>query len=172
MQMTMNKGIWLVLLIGLLLFLTFLPRGIMYPDFKFIGWILFGLIFGLLPFLVFRTIQIFKPYTPWRIIGACLAPLIVGPSFGYYHQYQERKELEAKGIWTKCIVIDEKYSGGKIQSWMIKCSYRADNLTFETNYENDEPNIYSTGDTLNLIYSKDFPKIYRLEYEWKTNNNR
>ncbi len=85
---------------------------------------------------------------------------------------QERKELEAKGIWTKCIVIDEKYSRGKIQSWMIKCSYSADNLTFETNYENDEPNIYSTGDTLNLIYSKDFPKIYRLEYEWKTNNNR
>jgi hypothetical protein len=168
----MNKKLWLIFLIGLLLFLAFLPSEIMYSDFKFMGWIIYGLIFGLLPFLVYRTIHSMKPFTPWRIIGACLAPLIVGPSFGFYHQYQEKKELEAKGIWTKCIVIDEKYSGGKIQSWLIKCTYRADNIMFKTNYENDESNQYSIGDTLDIIYSKDFPKIYRLGYEWKGNNNR
>jgi uncharacterized membrane protein YeaQ/YmgE (transglycosylase-associated protein family) len=138
----------------------------MYPDLKPIGFIVYGLIFGLLPYLVFKTISAFRPNTYWGIIGACLSPLLIGPSFGIYHASLEIKELKNRGLWTKCIVIDEKYSGGKIKSWLIKCTYEIEDLTYETNYEEDKLNQYSIGDTLNLIYSKDYPKIYRLKNDW------
>jgi hypothetical protein len=164
--MIKNK-IWLISLIGLIFFLVFIPREIMHPDFKFISWIVYGLIFGILPFLVFKTIHSFKLYTPWRIVGALISPLIVGPSFGLYHDYIETLDLEKNGKWTKAIVISEKYSGGKTKSMMIKCSYTIDNYTYETSFEKDKIDKYIVGDTLDLIYLKDFPKIYRLDYEWK-----
>jgi hypothetical protein len=133
---------------------------------------LYGLIFGLLPFLAFRIIHSFKPFTPWRIIGACIAPLIIGPSFGFYHQYLEKKELEDKGLWTKCTVVDEKYSRNKSHDWLIKCSYLVDNKEYQTSFKTDEKKRYTVGDNIQLIYSAEFPKIYRLEYEWNNNNNR
>ena len=165
----MNKRLWLSSLLGLIAFLIFIPRAIMYPDLKFLSWFIFLLIFGLLPFIVFKTIGVFRPNTPWRIIGAFLSILIIGPSFGFYQKYREVKELENKGLWIKCVVIEEKYSGGSKgnKGWLIKCIYKCDDSVYETNFKKDESNKYSIGDTLNLIYSKDFPKIYRLENEWK-----
>jgi hypothetical protein len=37
---------------------------------------------------------------------------------------------------------------------------------YETLYHDDLKNIHPTGDTIRLIYSSQFPKIYTLEYEW------
>jgi len=161
-----KSKIWLISLIGLLIFLIFIPREIMYPDFKIISWTIFGLIFGLIPFLVFKTIQSFKPETPWKIVFALISPLMIGPSFGLYHNYIETIALEKSGQWTKAIVINEKYSGGKTKSMMIKCTYTIEERTYETNFEKDKVDKFSIGDTLELICLKDFPKIYRLENEW------
>lgn len=165
----MNKKYWLIFLIGLIVFLIFTPRSLMYPDLKYLSWIIFLLIFGLLPFLVSKTIGAFLPKTPWRIIGAFLSVLLIGPSFGLYHHYKEIKELEYKGLWTKCVVIDKKYIGGSKgnKGWFIKCTYKSGDSVFETNFKKDKKNQYSIGDTIDLIYSIDFPKIYSLEYEWK-----
>ncbi len=161
--MIKNK-IWLISLVGLFIFLIFIPREILYPDLKIISWS----IFGLFPFLIFKTIQSFKPETPWNIVLALISPLIIGPSFGLYHDHIETIALEKGGQWTTAIVIDEKYSGGKIKSMMIKCSYTIDNLKYLTNFEKDKIDKFMIG-TLKLIYLKEFPKIYRLEYEWKNN---
>ena len=166
-----KRMIWFISLISLLLFLIFIPRAVMYPDFTIIRYIvyglLFGLIFGLLPFLVIKTVKSFNPETPWSIILALISPLIIGPSFGLFHDYNETLALEKNGNWTKAVVIKEKYVGGKTQSMMIKCSYIVNNVTYITNFEDDKIDLFSVDDSLELIYLDDFPKIYRLGYEWK-----
>lgn len=68
----------------------------------------------------------------------------------------------------KCIVIAKKrfpYSTSH-QNWEIKCEYNVANNKYETDLLEDEDNKYEIGDTLDLIYSKDFPKIYEIGYQW------
>ncbi len=163
----MKTQYWLTFLIGLLLFLYFIPRPIMYSDFKIVGWCIYGLIFGLLPYLVYKTIDSFNKTTPWRVGFAALSVLIVGPTFGLFHGHKETEELKHKGVWTKAIVIDEKYINRKSHhGWVIQCSFLANGENYQTTYKNDDENKYAIGDTLDLIYSKDFPKIYEIGYQW------
>jgi hypothetical protein len=164
----MKKYFPLIYLTGLLLFLFFTPRFILYSDFKIVGWIIYALIFGLLPFLVFITVSSYKYVNKYGIIIACLSVLIVGPAFGIVHQYKETLELEKYGVWTKVAVVNRKFINWKNhRGWVIKGSYSLENKLYVTNFENDDENKYYIGDSLRLIYSSEFPKIYKLGYEWK-----
>lgn len=96
----MKTQYWLSFLIGLLLFLFFIPRPIMYSDFEVVGWCIYGLIFGLLPYLVYKAINSFNNITNWPLGLSVLSVLIFGPTFGYYHEYREMIELKEKGVWT------------------------------------------------------------------------
>ena len=157
---------WIALSIGLVLFLAFIPRFILYPDYKILGWFIYGLIFGLGPYLIFKTVDTFDIKNnkhSWRIGLACLTPLILGPSFGLFHQYQENKELNRVGQWTTGIVIDVKPTKRKNS---IKCKYLVKGKIFETSYKTDWENKYRVGDSIKIIYSSDFPKILELEYDW------
>jgi len=164
-----RKIIWPILLISCFLFFIFTPRDILYPDYKFLGWIIFGLIFFVFPYLIFKTIEAFNPTKSWLLLLVAASPLIIGPGYGLYHHHLEKKELQEQGVWTNCVVIHKKYSGGKTQSWLIKCSYKKGASNFETHYHADKDNRYSIGDTLKLIYNKDYPKMYELEYEYRNN---
>ena len=163
----MKTQYWLTFLLGLLLFLYFIPRPIMYSEYEIVGWIIYGLIFGLLPYLVYKTIDTFNSTTEWRVGFAALSVLIVGPTFGLYQGYCETQELKKKGIWTKAIVTDEKYINTKnYHGWSIQCSFIANGKRIKTSFTDDYENKYSIGDTLDIIYSKDFPKIYEIGYQW------
>jgi hypothetical protein len=117
---------WLTFLFGLLLFLYFIPRSIMYSDIKVVEWCVFGLIFGLLPYLVYKTIDSFNNRTNWGVILALLSVLIVGPTFGLFQQYRVNEELKQKGVRTNATVIDEKYLNRKNHhGWVIQCSFSA-----------------------------------------------
>ena len=96
--------------------------------------------------------------------------LIVGPTFGLFQSYKERLELQKYGVWTKSVVIDKKHNTQKVpssQDYLIKCRYRIIGINYETLYHNDINNSHLIGDTIRIIYSKQFPKIYALDYELK-----
>ena len=163
----MRTHFWLILIFLLLLFLYFIPRSILYADAKIIGWFIFALIFGLLPYLVYKTIDSFNTTTQWRVGLAALSVLIVGPTFGLYHNYKETEELKLKGVWTKANVIEKKYISSKSHSgWVIQCSFNVDGKDYQTIFKDDVKNEFNYGDTLDLIYSKDFPKINEIGYLW------
>ena len=163
----MKSKYWIYITIALIFFLVFTPRQIMYPDWKYLSWLMFITIFFFLPVSVFKTVKHYKPYGALAIILAFSTPLIFGPSYGIYHGYREKQQLLENGIWTKCNVIDKKYSSHRTNSWLIKCSYTVNDKSFNTNYEKDSLNQYKIGDEIELIYLRDFPKIYRLKDEWK-----
>ncbi len=163
----MKSKYWTYITIVLILFLVFTPRQIMYPDWKYLGWLMFVLIFFLLPVSVYKAVKHYKPFGPLAILLAFLTPLVFGPSFGIYHGYREKQQLLENGIWTQCRVVEKKYSSHRTNSWLIKGSYKVNGKLFHTSFEKDSLNQYDLGDEIEIIYLRDFPKIYRLKDEWK-----
>lgn len=166
------KWLSLGLLIITLLFVYFVPRAIMYPDHLIIGWIIFLFICFIVPLLVFTTLISFTKLVKPSTAFAFLSVLIVGPTFGLFQGHREKLELNKNGVWANSIVVDRKHSKSKREGswhWMIKCKYEANKHVYETAYHDDIKNIRPIGDTIKIIYSSQFPKIYSLEYEW---NNR
>ncbi|NPD48208.1 hypothetical protein [Lentimicrobium sp. S6] len=162
----MKSKYWIYITIALILFLVFTPRQIMYPDWKYLGWLMFGVIFFLLPVSVFKTVKNYKPYGALAITLAFLTPLIFGPSFGIYHGYREKQQLLKNGIWSESKVVEKKYASHRTKSWLIKCSYEVCGEIYNTSFEKDSLNQYKIGDEIEIIYLRGFPKIYRLKDEW------
>jgi hypothetical protein len=51
--------------------------------------------------------------------------------------------------------------------WLINCKYYVDNFEYVTYYETDEENKARIGDTLKITYNKEYPRMYKLEFEMK-----
>ncbi len=101
---------------------------------------------------------------------AAITLLIVGPTFGLFQNYREKIELGKYGVWTKSVVIDRKHNiqkGSGPEDYLIKCRYTLSGVDHETLFHNDINNSHLIGDTIMIIYSRKFPKIYALDYEWK-----
>jgi glucan phosphoethanolaminetransferase (alkaline phosphatase superfamily) len=155
---------WLVLLLLLLVFIYFIPKEIEYPKYKSLTWFGFVLIFMILPYFVFKVVKSINKYTSSiKTYGICaLSILIVGPTHAIFGEYRQEKELEINGNVTKCVVVDRKKSKN---DWLINCKYYANNAEFVTYYHTDEKNKYRIGDTIQLIYNKDFPRMYKIDFQ-------
>lgn len=151
-------------------FVYFVPRAIAYPDYYVVR--------GIIPIIILLIIPLLVSATVWTItykwnlsVGIAAAiVLIVGPTFGLFQGYREKMELKQYGIWTNAIVVNRKEiseHGGGTFHWGIKCRYVVNNRDYETLYHDDLQNIHPIGDTIKIIYSSKFPKIYSLSYEWK-----
>ncbi|MGN6179076.1 MAG: hypothetical protein ACTHNW_07835 [Mucilaginibacter sp.] len=163
---------WLsaALLIMCLYFIYFIPRVIAYPDHYVVRLILPLIIFLFLPILMLVTLLSFTKRMYLSIGVAAASVLIVGLSQGLLQEHREKVELTEYGVWTKGIVINRKHisnhSGGSWH-WGIKCKYEVGKQQYETLYSDDLKNVYLVGDTIKVIYSSRFPKIYALGYEWQ-----
>lgn len=159
-----SSKFWFVLLIALLVFIYFIPKEILYPKYKYLDWIVFPLIFILLPYLVLKTLESinYKTY-PTKLIGICsLSILIVGPTFGFFQKFREENELKTNGKITECYVVDRKKSKN---DWLINCKYIVNNSQYITYYHTDEEKTTSIGDTLKIIYNKEYPRMYKIEFQ-------
>jgi hypothetical protein len=163
------KWISLLLLIIILIFIYFMPRAIVYADFSVIRWAPLFVIFLMLPLFVFTTSISFTKRIRLSTLLAVVSVGIVGPTFGLLQDYREKVELNKYGVWAKTVVIDRKKrrAGGSGQSnWTIKCRYEVNAHIYETLYHDDINNLHPIGDTIKIIYSSRFPKIYALGNEW------
>lgn len=155
---------WFALLVVFLIFIYFIPKEIAYPKYKSLDWVVFVLIFMAFPYLVFKIIKSTKQNTSLnKTFGICaLSILIVGPTFGVFQKYREEKVLKLNGKVTECFVVDRKKSKN---NWLINCKYFIKNVEFTTYYHTDVKNKYQIGDTIKLIYNKEFPRMYKIDFK-------
>src|ERR1700743_3819890 len=155
------KWISLVLLMVSLTFVYFIPRAIIYPDYKIIGWLQFVLILFIVPLFVFTTLVSFTKLVKLSVGIAAVTTLTVGLTFGFLQSYREKVELNKYGVWTKAIVIARKHPGNRNSNakWVIRCRYKANNRDYETRYHDDMDDVHPIGDTIKILYSSPFPKI-------------
>ncbi len=115
------------------------------------------------PFFIYKIIKsIDQNFSPIKILGLSISSiLIVGPTFGFFQEYRKDKELKKHGKETVCIVVDKKKSKNV---WLINCKYEVNNSELITYYHTDEENKYKVGDTLKLVYNKEFPTMYKIDF--------
>lgn len=172
MDVTQNPVgyMWLTVLIAELLYIYFMPWGMIYSDYDVVEGVsiilTFLMIFGLIPYTIFITVKSFGGSSNMYAILPFLSILITGPTFGLYHDYIARVELKEKGTWTKGVVTDDHWHRG---THNIKCAFIHNGMQYKTSYLSDNKNIYKVGDTLDIIYSKEYPKMNFLEYNWSEN---
>ncbi|MES2378895.1 MAG: hypothetical protein V4553_20045 [Bacteroidota bacterium] len=154
-----------ILLILFVVLSLFTPRFIEYSDYRVVRAIPIIINFSGIPLLVILLLVlqngIFKPYF---IIYGILALFIAAIASNMINYEAKANALKTNGVWGKAIVTEKKQvktRGGK--RWQIKCSFMANNQRFETLYESDNKNTYKKGDTLDIQYNKDFPKMYELK---------
>ena len=157
-----NK-LWIFGTILFLIFIYFMPNEIAYPKYKYLVWVVFLLIFVVLPYLVYKIIKTSKRnFSSIKVNGLCaLSILIVGPTYAIFQNYRENGELKVNGKINVCIVIDRKPSKNE---WLINCKYQVENTEFITYYHTDEKNKYRIGDTMKLVYNRKFPRMYKIEF--------
>lgn len=163
MEEKYTNKLWIFATILLIVFIYFMPNEIAYPKYKYFSWIILLLILGVLPFLIYKIIKSSnRNYNSTKITGLCaLSILIVGPTSGIVQKYRENEELKVNGIETVCIVLDRKSSKN---DWLINCKYYVEKEEFITYYHTDEENKYRIGDTIQLIYNREFPRMYKIEF--------
>ncbi|MEQ8361910.1 MAG: DUF3592 domain-containing protein [Cyclobacteriaceae bacterium] len=165
--------IFLPIAIALELFLWNLPRELSHHDSNLVrGIVLFGGIFIFIPTFIALSLSGLKSKTLMAL--AILSIPINGIGAGTRIQRQEVKELLKRGVWTTAIVTQTQSDHRKTVSydWAVKAKYVVEGKTFNTNWEGDYTSSYQRGDTIQLIYLPDFPKIYRIKdgrNEYKSN---
>lgn len=98
---------------------------------------------------------------------AIASALIVGPTFGLFQEHREKLELQKCGVWTKAILISKVFRNDRSgKKWTAKYQYTVNQTIYQTNYH-DKKDQFTGRDTIEIIYSKEFPKIYALDYEWE-----
>lgn len=163
MEEKKSNKLWIIALIVFIIFIYFIPKEIAYPEYKYVDWSILFLIFGLLPYLVYKIIKTSNQnFSRIKIQGICaLSILIVGSTFGIFQKYRENEILKTNGRLTECIVVSRKKSKN---NWLINCKYYVNNSEFITYSHTDQKDKYRIGDTLKLIYNKEFPRMYKIEF--------
>tara|TARA_R110002126_G_scaffold191394_2_gene339597 strand:+ start:49902 stop:50447 length:546 start_codon:yes stop_codon:yes gene_type:complete len=159
-----SNPFWDIFLLAFLIFLYFIPKEIAYPKYKHIDWLIIILLL-LVPYLVSKasiSSKFNKNYTNYGI--GLISFLIVVPTFIVVQNYREKKELAENGKISRCYVIDRKKSKN---DWLINCKYYVDNFEYITYYHTDEENKVRIGDTLKITYNKEYPRMYKIEFEIK-----
>ena len=94
-----------------------------------------------------------------------IASLVInGFGFATKAQVIEVKDLTERGVWTNSLVIDAKSIHRKQVSYerAVICKYEVNGTEFKTEWEGDYTEKYQVGDTVELVYLPDFPKVYRI----------
>ena len=157
------KYFLLILYLGILILIFFgLPDKILYSQ-DVIRWTPFILIFIVQTFLLYRLLQSFKIMQK-HLLGICaLSVLVIGPSFGFYLGYKDERDFQQNGEETKGIVYKKWYKYGKNSEWLLRCQYEVDGVIYSTFSETDEENRYQVGDTLTVIYIKNYPPKCKIK---------
>jgi len=148
----------LVLYFGLGYIILFAKQGT-------IHWIPFIIIFGVVPFLLYKSLQSYKIKEKACLGLAIGSVLVIGPTFGVWIGVISDNEFSKYGATTKGIVVDKwcsKSSRKREGQWLVKCEFSVGNEQYSTYNVRDRKNIYKLGDTLLIQYSKRNPDNNRI----------
>lgn len=95
------------------------------------------------------------------------AGLVVGPAVTMYRAYREESELLDKGVWVTG-VITEKHLCTNSRShhqWEVNFQFISEKGTQRKIGIDDSENRLQVGDSLDILYLPEFPKISRTYFE-------
>jgi hypothetical protein len=158
--------LFLPIVIALELFLWNLPREIVHHDSNLVrGIAMFGTVFVFIPGFMAMALSKLKSKN-WMMIAILSIP-INGMGFATSIGRNEDKELQKDGVLTKGIVIDTKSVNIKTVSydWAVKVEYTVVGATYLTNWEGDYSSSIERGDSIEIVYLPDYPKVYKIKDE-------
>jgi hypothetical protein len=100
------------------------------------------------------------------VVSLLVTFIIFLPLFSTVSTMDNRNELLSKGTHGKATVIEKKHNRNNPKQWQIKCGFTVNNRRYETSYYPDNEGVHSVGDTIDILYNKDYPRMYKLNTSW------
>ncbi len=162
MKLTLIFAILYFFVWSSILFLT--PKDVFYSGEGIMRWIIFGAIFFLLPYLLYKSIEK-TTLTEKAKKGIAYLSVFLGIPFGLFLSSQSERELKDYGKVTYGI-IDEAWllvRKNRNDVWSVRAKYSVGNKTFYTpTKENPEKTLFK-GDTITIIYSQKTPQMSKIK---------
>jgi hypothetical protein len=148
---------WLLLLLGNLLVLLFLPRFIIYNLTLIEGIFVVCLYLVVHPFLAYKSLDILKTKEQSRIVCTAASVFVLIPIMILTHENRFENDIITNGIQTWARVEEKKYFETKPHGWRIQCAYNANGSEFKTEFYPDYEDKYAVGDLIRIVYLSDYP---------------
>ncbi|MFT6983803.1 MAG: hypothetical protein ACJAUD_002583 [Crocinitomicaceae bacterium] len=165
MNMRIQHFVFPTLYIGTWLIIMFLlPKEVFYSGTGFLRWVVYGIIFFILPYLLYKSIK--KTGLSQNMVTAItFASVVLGIPFAILLGFRAESELLDHGTRTKGIVT--KAWKAQIKSrqdqWLVQAKYLVDNQYYLTSSKNDDHRTLIVGDTVTVIYSQQTPQLSEIE---------
>jgi hypothetical protein len=152
------KSTYLIAYPVLLLYIFLgLPDSILYSQ-DTIRWLPFILIFFVQTFVLYKLLSSFNILAKNKQLLVAISILVLGPAFGLYLGYKEKKTMDEHGVETQGVVYKKWYNNGKNGGWLFRCNFKANTKSYSTFSITDKHNTYKIGDTLTVLYNENFPQ--------------
>jgi hypothetical protein len=147
--------------------MLFIPRSIRYSDSGYILLAIFGIQFLLIPFILYKTFEAYKYESNWSFILVLASSVIGITSWLARNDYVIKHDLMQEGIWTKSVVKDKYLAKGKHNyGWRLRLAYTVGSEEYKTTLSIDYTDTHQIGDTVSIIYLRDYPSICEADFEW------
>jgi hypothetical protein len=160
--------IFLPVVVLLEYFLWNLPREIVHADNNLVRGIgMFGTVFIFIPSFMYLAFSKLKSRN-WMMLAILSIP-INGIGFASRIQINEAKMLLKEGERAIGIVIDTKSVNIRTDpcEWAVVADYKVEGTTYQTDWVSDCTSSYQLGDTVTIIYLRDYPKVYQIAFDQK-----
>ncbi len=163
------KALGFASLAVVVIFIIFIdvPDAIVYARKGALRWVPFLLIFGALPFSVYKAISLFYPkYSVMISVGALL---IIGPLFGIQTNRFDQLALKRDGQITSGTIIQKRQfkPSNREPQWLVTAKFEVHGQTYETFSLEDKKNELEQGQEIEVIYSKRNPNINTFHFMYK-----
>lgn len=161
--MNLNKLLPLVYIIIWISIIFLTPKEVFYSGEGIMRWIIFAGIFLLLPFILFKSLELISLSKKARKGIAYLSVFLAIP-FGLWLNTQSAKELEENGkitygIINKAWLVVRK---SRTDVWSVKAKYTVGNKTFYTSTKENPEKTLFVGDTIRINYSEKTPQMSEI----------
>ena len=149
-------AIWFIILF-------ILPKDIFYSGSGIMRWIVFGAIFLILPYLLYKSLELTSLVKKVRT-GIAYISVFLGIPFGIWLGMQSDMELknngkQTYGIIEKAWIVKRK---SRADVWSVKAKYSVDNKLYYTSTKENPEKKLTIGDTITILYSKTTPQMSEI----------
>lgn len=161
--MGLNKLFPLTYILIWLSVIFFTPTEVFYSGDGILRWIVFSGIFLMLPYLLYKSLELTSLAKKTRK-GIAYLSVLLGIPFGLWLNAQGEKELEENGKLTHGI-IDKAWlvvRKSRTDVWSVRAKYTVGDKIFYTSTKaNPEKSLFQ-GDTITIIYSETTPQMSEI----------
>ncbi|NJN27416.1 MAG: hypothetical protein HC819_16300 [Cyclobacteriaceae bacterium] len=151
-----------VALVVVFMIFIYVPDPILYARRGPMKWLAFLLIFGALPYAIFKALNIFYPKHSFLLAVGML--LFVGPLFGVQLTRFDRLALERDGQ-IAAGAISKKFQfkpSNRDPEWMVQATFEVNGRSYVTFPQKVEEDQYVEGMEVEVVYSHRNPDINML----------